>query len=300
MSVVDEAVAVLEALPTSPLRKAYRQIESDAQEVWRRRMTLRASDLVRFSRTSVTWRNSQVEIRGADVKAALQLQAVVNPMTAHDLASAAGTREVASASVVGTNPIRLCVASRWPPNSYKVVALHVNGQSCVEVPIVDVVVNASNVKFRNMSLGSLVADEQTAIDGSLRWDCKVKPSVNVGDQIVLACTAWFQEFRSGHEIAVVRPSQDKKNAPSVTCTPASYVVDPVGHQWCCRPHDSIAAELADRRAQQRAKGELNPDVWPPLVDEDRFDAPAKDDPTDLSVVVPELPVAADLTIDDLD
>ena len=78
-------------------------------------------------------------------------------------------------------------------------------------------------------------------------------------------------FKSGHELAVSRPSLDNQAAPKATCTPSSYAQDPDEHQWCCRPHAVAEAEWADELAARRARGELNPEVWPPLVDEDRFD-----------------------------
>ena len=56
------------------------------------------------------------------------------------------------------------------------------------------------------------------------------------------------------------------------------------------------AEWADTLADRRARGELNPQTWPPLVDEERFDVGPNDG-------APELPDGAradGLTIDDLD
>lgn len=49
--ILERAIDALEQIESSTLRGAYRAIESDAQEVWRRRLTLHASDLVRFGRT---------------------------------------------------------------------------------------------------------------------------------------------------------------------------------------------------------------------------------------------------------
>ena len=36
----------------------------------------------------------------------------------------------------------------------------------------------------------------------------------------------------------------------------------------------VAADIAERRA----KGQLNPEVWPPIIDEERFDIQRADDP----------------------
>lgn len=67
-AVFDRAEAALKALPASNLRKSYRSIEADAQAVWRRRLSLHASDLVRFGRTYRWWRNSQVPTIESDAK----------------------------------------------------------------------------------------------------------------------------------------------------------------------------------------------------------------------------------------
>ena len=90
---------------------------------------------------------------------------------------------------------------------------------------------------------------------------------------------------------------DKLAAPKASCTTNSYAVDPDAHQWCCRPHVAAEGEWADTIAERRAKGELNPEVWPPVVDEERFDPADGNDPvasTDAG------PVPDDLTPDDLD
>jgi hypothetical protein len=58
------------------------------------------------------------------------------------------------------------------------------------------------------------------------------------------------------------------------------------------------AEWSDTLAARRARGELNPETWPPLVDEERFDVgsalPVEVDPADR----PGAP--QNLTLDDLD
>ncbi|NYN59137.1 hypothetical protein GPV44_24565, partial [Salmonella enterica subsp. enterica serovar Typhimurium] len=56
------------------------------------------------------------------------------------------------------------------------------------------------------------------------------------------------------------------------------------------------AEYADDLAERRARGELNPQAWPPLIDQDRFDIALDDDPAD-SVDDVEMPEG--LTMDDL-
>ena len=83
------------------------------------------------------------------------------------------------------------------------------------------------------------------------------------------------------------------------CALGSYAANPDKHRWCCRSHEIAEAEYADVLAARRAKGELNPEVWPPVVDTDAFDTPAVDTPTgessDEDAAVPD-----GLTADDLD
>ena len=89
---------------------------------------------------------------------------------------------------------------------------------------------------------------------------------------------------------------DNQSAPKATCTTATYAADPETHKWCCKPHTVAEAEWSDTLAQRRARGELNPEVWPPLVDEERFDVgPGDERPEPAAVPAPD-----GLTIDDLD
>ena len=57
---------------------------------------------------------------------------------------------------------------------------------------------------------------------------------------------------------------------------------------------------SDQLALRRAQGSLNPDVWPPVEDEDGFDVISTGDPVGDPTV--EAPVSApdELTLDDLD
>lgn len=78
---------------------------------------------------------------------------------------------------------------------------------------------------------------------------ELSPRLAIGDRLILADTTWFgKPFRSGHEIAVTRPSLDNQAAPKATCTPAAYFADPEGHKWCCRPHAVAEAEWSDSLA----------------------------------------------------
>jgi hypothetical protein len=262
--------------------------------VWGRQLALQASDLVRFSRTYRNWRNSHVEMLDADRKCFDQLTCLGDASVAHDKASDAGVRELALATVIEIDPIRLDVGSRRLVDGSRVVALHINDRSLVEQPSTTIKIQAGSFKLGQMPVGIL-----TSLDGveGLSWDPKVVPSLAVDDVLVLADTTWFgKPFQSGHEIAVARPSLDSQAAPKPTCSPAAYSADPEGHKWCCRPHMVAEAEWSDTLAQRRARGELNPETWPPLVDEERFDV----GPVDAGPEPSPTPNPDGLTLDDLD
>ena len=293
VDVLERAVAFLQALPCSRLRPAYRVLEQDAQTVWGRRLALQASDLVRFSRTFRYWRNAQVDMLDADRRCRDQLSALVDGQVARDRAVDAGVRELAIAIVSETAPLRLDVASRRLRDGSRVVLLHGPDGPAVEGDV-DLTVQAGSFKLGRMSIGLLTDDGSPG----LVWMPSVAPSLAVGDLVVLADADWLSKpYRSGHELAITRPALDKLAAPTASCTADAYAADPVGHRWCCRPHVVSEAEWADEIAERRARGELNPQVWPPVVDEERFDPADADDPVSSTT---EAPVPADLTADDLD
>ena len=296
VDVLLRAAAVLERLPVSRLRDAYRSLESDAQEVWGRRLALQASDLVRFSRTYRYWRNAQVEMLEADRRCRDQLGALLDRQVAMDRAVDAGVKELAVARVVATGPLRLEVASRRLVHGSKVVLLHGPAGAAVEQPGVSLTVQAGSFKLSGMSLGVL-SDSEDGQPG-LVWSCTVEPTLSVGDTIVVAEAEWLGgTYRSGHEIAVKRPGRDALAAPKKDCDATSYAADPAGHAWCCRPHEAAEAEWSDSIAERRAKGELNPQVWPPVVDEERFDPASGNDGT-ADLDPPAVPDG--LTMDDLE
>lgn len=296
VDVLLRAVAALERVPVSRLRSAYRALESDAQEVWGRRLALQASDLVRFSRTYRYWRNAQVEMLEADRTCRDQLCALVDRQVALDRAADAGVADLAVATVVATAPLRLDVASRRLADGSKVVLLHGPDGAAVEGPGISLTVQAGSFKLSGMSLGVL-SDPEDGQPG-LVWSCTVEPTLSVGDTIVVAEAEWLGgTYRSGHEIAVKRPGRDALAAPKKDCDATSYAADPAGHAWCCRPHEAAEAEWSDSIAERRAKGELNPQVWPPVVDEERFDPASGNDGT-ADLDPPAVPDG--LTMDDLE
>ncbi|SFN48759.1 hypothetical protein SAMN05216207_101544 [Pseudonocardia ammonioxydans] len=292
MSVVERAIAVLSGLPSSRLREVHRALEADAQEVWGRRLALQASDLVRFSRTYTSWRNAQVEMLDDDRTCAVQLGSLGDYGVAHDRAADAGVRELALATVTAVEPLRLRVRSRRLKAGTRVVALHVNGEAMIERASTTLKIQGGSFKFGQMAIGDLV---ETAGD-ELEWQPKVCPPLAVGDEIVLADAAWFGKlFKNSVDLAVARPSQDNQAAPKSDCGPDTYTADKGKHLWCCRPHAVAEAEWSDTLAVRRARGELNPDTWPPLVDEERFDVGG-----DAPAEPPASVAPAALTIDDLD
>ena len=72
-------------------------------------------------------------------------------------------------------------------------------------------------------------------------------------------------------LSVNRPKADDVSSPKVACEPGSYAEDPDAHQYCCRSHEDSEADWADQLAARRARGELNPQTWPPVVDGDAFE-----------------------------
>jgi len=299
---IDAALEVLDRIPDSRLRPLYRALEATSQEVWRRRLQLQASDLVRFGRTSWFWRNNQVPMLDADRTCADQLALLANPQVARDMALDAGTREVALATVVGTAPLRLRVASRRLVADASIVALHRNGTPCAESPTVEVKIQKGSFKLSRMLGGSLAADADTPADGALVWETAktVAVDVAVGDELIVANRAWLGGLKAADEIRVDRPKADENTAPKPSCDASSYRLDPEGHQWCCRPHQAAEAEFADLLAERRERGELNPTVWPPVIDYDQFDTPAAGSPTGADLADHTARPPDDLTPDDID
>jgi hypothetical protein len=120
----------------------------------------------------------------------------------------------------------------------------------------------------------------------------------VGDELIVADAKWFGNlFGSGRELTIKRPELDTRSAPKADCTASSYAEDPGNHRWCCRPHTAVEAEWADQLAARRGRGELNPQVWPPVTDEDRFDVGSNDE----TAGPPEAAaVPVELSLDDIE
>lgn len=300
--VLDAAISALDEIDDSALRAVHRTIESDAQVVWRRRLQLHASDLVRFGRTYRWWRNNLVEPIQTDATCRDQLLALGNPQAAQDLATDAGQRHVAFADVVSVDPLVLDVHSRRIKDGSTVALLHVNDDVCVEGPDVEVKVQGGAFSFKGMSIGPLSRDGILKDEPSQRlaWAPKIAPTLTVGDRLVVAGADWFAGTPYGKAVNVKRPASDAYGAPKPDCVTAGYSDDPDAHVKCCKPHEVNEAEWSDTLAARREEGELNPETWPPVRNDDAFEAAAAGQPQGDPFV--EAPVSAPdgLTEDDLD
>lgn len=295
---LEKAIRALQALPESRLRAVYRAVEGDAQTVWRRRLTLHASDLVRFGRTYRFWRNSLVPTIEADATCDRQLLALSNPQAALDAAGDAGTRQLAMARVVSTTPLVLELDSRRIGDGDRVVMLHVNETACAEEPYVEVKFQKGSFKFSGISIGPLAVVDQK--QRRFEWSPGLEPDLDVDDALVLADFAWFSDLKGNTALSVDRPTPDTNSAPRPDCTDMSHSEDPIGHKYCCRPHEDSEAEWSNTLAERRARGELNPDVWPPVVDGDAFEVAPTGAPIGDPSGEPAVPAPDDVTADDLD
>jgi hypothetical protein len=269
--ILERALDALDAFPDSRLRAVHRAIEADAQTVWRRRLALHASDLVRFGRTYRHWRNSLVPVIESDGLCQRQLAAMANPQAAADLATDAGVRDVATATVVSTHPLVLEIDSRRIGAGARIVLLHINGNACVEHPNVELKLQAGSFKFDGLAIGPLTSVKDDLNPRRVEWMPANIPVLAVGDRLIIANFAWFCDNKGNRFLNVKRPKPDEVSAPKATCTPESYADANEAHLFCCRPHEDAEADWSDQLAERRARGELNPQVWPPVVDGDAFE-----------------------------
>jgi hypothetical protein len=284
---LDAAIDVLLEVPASQLRGAYRAIEGDAQAVWRRRHTFHASDLVRFGRTYRWWR---------------QLLALTNHHAANEVATDTGARHIASACVVSVHPLVLDIGSRSIDETKRIVLLHVNQKPCVETQSISVTALAGSFKIDGLAVGPLSRDgvPDDAPRTRLFWDPGSVPHLSAGDSLVVADYDWYKTYAAGRYVGVTRTSADTAAAPTPDCQPDDFPNNPGGHQWCCKPHEAAEAEWSDELARRRADGELNPETWPPVQDEDGFDVIAVGDAVDDPTADPPQAPPEDVTLDDFE
>jgi hypothetical protein len=298
--VLDRAAQALSSFQVSRLRDVHRALEADAQTVWLRRWALHASDLVRFGRVPWWWRNDQVDQLDTDSRLEAQLMALGNPQAARELATTAGTREVAIATVTQLSPCRLRIASRRIKDGSLVHVAHTPAGPIVDWETTTLKVQTGSFKFGEQWLGPLTADDQTAEDGTLIWEPSMPVIFPVGSELIVIDGGWFSTFKSGREVAVKRPTLDQTSSPKPRCVEGDYAAAPMAHQWCCRPHEEAEAEFSDDLAARRERGELNPQVWPPVIDEDHFDTVADGAPTETDAQAVTAQPPTGLTMDDLE
>ncbi|WP_327094653.1 hypothetical protein OIE68_31765 [Nocardia vinacea] len=299
IDVFDKAFSILQAeFKLSKMQPAVRIVEADAQRVWRRRLNLHAFDLVRFGRTTRWWRNDAVPLLEADDKFDAQVTVLTNPLAAYDAAQDAGTRQLALARVVIDDPLTLEVDSRRIGDESRIVALHLNGYALVEAEDVTLQAQKGSFKVSHMPIGELAAT-----GAPLRhytWAPHHDPGFAVGDELIVADFSWFSTNKGDVWLNVEKPSVDSSSAPKQTCTPDSFIDAPANHQWCCKPHETSEAEWSDILAGRRARGELNPQVWPPVIDSDAFDVNAADESLPNPADRPAEQPPEDLTMDDVE
>jgi hypothetical protein len=101
-------------------------------------------------------------------------------------------------------------------------------------------------------------------------------------------------------VSIKRPALDVTTSPQATCSEEAYSADPDSHRWCCQPHLAREAAISDIMADNRKNGEMNPEVWPPVLDADAFDVAGAGAATAQSAAANAGPAPSDATLDDLE
>lgn len=299
-SVVDRTLSVLADMPQSGVREIHRAIEGDAQAVWRRRLAFEANDLVRFGRVYNHWRNVQVAQIEADTTCSGQLDALGNPQRALDMALDPGNRNLLVGDVVSLDPLTVRVNSRRVQEDDNVALLHVEQTALVDELDVDITPQSTAFKITGIPVATLTAVERATQTFELSFTVDLEVGISVGDRLVLARYDYFGTYKNLKGLKVGRPGLDDQASPGDDCTPESYFEDPTSHLWCCRSHTHAEAEWSDQLADRRARGQLNPQVWPPALDEDGFEVVGKGQPTADTVEPPPVPIPDDASLSDID
>ncbi len=293
---LDAAVRILvDQIETSALGPVHHALEADAQAVWRRRLEFHASDLVRFGRTNEIWRDDNVALLEGDERCRRALGVLGNPVSAREAALDAGVRDVAFATVVDTDPVLLEIRSRRIGAGDTIAPVLIDDLPTVEAEIEHKILKGS---FDFLLSHGPLAD--SGVEGVLAWTPSSPEALKVGAVLVVVdCDRFFDGTGRGGRLKLSRPSRDTREAPTKKCRPESYGDDPDEHRWCCRSHEQAEADTADWIAERRANGEMNPEVWPPIIDDDAFDI-AADAPVDTDVATPDDDLPAELTMDDVE
>ena len=222
------------------------------------RLSLHASDLVRFGRTYRRWRNSLVptiETRRAGAHA--QLLALTNPQAAHDAATDAGTRQIAFATVVAVNrPLVLEVDSRRSATGAASSCCTSTTRPASSHRTVDVDASQKgSFKIDGLAIGPLSRRRRRRhAPVPLRLGTRTStPALAVGDELVVADFDWFSTDAEGQPLPAGRPpaAGHDRRRPKPDCTATSYDDDPADHRCCCRPHEARRGRVV-RRARRPA------------------------------------------------
>ena len=209
------------------------------------------------------------------------------------------------ATVVETDPVLvLRVDSRRVGAGDRLVLLHANGEPCVEAGSISVDVSLkTKFKVGGLSIGTLESfkPKDEAFQSHFVWKPQTPPALVAGDRLILADFSWFAKKQTGNStLPIDKTKSDEVSAPKAGCTATSYDDSPFSHRYCCRSHENSESAWSDTLAERRARGELNPRVWPPVRDLDAFDVVPDGadvgDPFDQ----PADQVPVDVTIDDLE
>ena len=232
-------------------------------------------------------------------RVATQLLVLANRQAAEDLAIDAGTRRSPPPPWSSTTPLVLDVESRRIGDGSRIVLLHVGDQTCVDDPQVEIKHQKGSFRFAGLSIGPLAAtDDQNPHRFS--WAPSIVPSLEQGDRLVVGDFDGSPRIRATPSSTSPDPAPTTKPRRSPTCDPHSYDDDPDAHQYCCKPHEIAEADFSDELARRRPRGELNPQVWPPVVDGDAFEVVAAGSAVRRPLAVPATPVPDDVTMDDLE
>ncbi len=294
---MERVLSRLSSAPDSKLRDQISKVEREAQIIWLRRYSLRAFDLIRFGLTNRFWRNSLVEVVQQDQKFLNQIKAVTNPTWAEEQAKSAGMKELAFGVITKVNPLTIRTASRAFTPETSAVILHRNYDSTFENSNTAVKFYKGHLKLQGMP----TTKTETLLSVDDRLDLAFDTTFStlaIGDEVVLARLSWFDPDLK--DVKINRPKIDAQQSPKASCDENAFSLNPAEHRWCCRPHELQEKETADWIASRRSSGEFNPQAWPPVLDQERFDQLAAGEPVDEDIEISLEQAPDDLELDALD
>ena len=152
-----------------------------------------------------------------DAKCHDQLLALANPQAADDLATTAGTREVASARVVSVDPLVLDVTSRSIGDGTADRPAPHQRRAVRRGETVDVDTHeGGSFKIDGLSIGplSVTGCRRRRPAEHLRWDPERRPRRwPSSDRLIVADFDWFRITRRNRYLNVARPTPDNGRRP---------------------------------------------------------------------------------------